>query len=392
MSELINKANRGFRWNLLTTASTAVLLNAFCGPVGAEASDTADKPTVWIELGGQLNRMDNSEEVFAPSFLDSRPSKFDSSQPAERLPRYGFDESGKISIEPGNSSWHFSASARYGRSSSNKHVRQQSSALPFAKYQPNYNNNNSTIFPRAAQFADTNARTSENHLVLDFQAGKDVGLGLFGAKNLSSVVSLGVRVAQFNSRSNVSVKSNPDWHFNYKYLSLPSVGYNHFRITHGQPYHSNAATLLASRNFHGMGPSLSWSASAPFAGDPQGGELDFDWGVNIAALFGRQKTRTEHHETGRYNTGGVGALGNNFGQLITVYHPAPSTSMRAHSVTVPNVGGFAGVSFRYDAAKVSFGYRADFFFGAIDGGIDTLKSEDRSFYGPFATISIGLGG
>jgi hypothetical protein len=59
---------------------------------------------------------------------------------------------------------------------------------------------------------------------------------------------------------------------------------------------------------------------------------------------------------------------------------------------VPNIGAFAGLSFRYAAAKVSFGYKADFFFNAMDGGIDTAKSYDRNFYGPFATISIGLGG
>jgi hypothetical protein len=43
-------------------------------------------------------------------------------------------------------------------------------------------------------------------------------------------------------------------------------------------------------------------------------------------------------------------------------------------------------------AIVSFGYRADGFFGAIDGGIDTYKSYNRGFFGPYANISIGLGG
>jgi hypothetical protein len=47
---------------------------------------------------------------------------------------------------------------------------------------------------------------------------------------------------------------------------------------------------------------------------------------------------------------------------------------------------------RYPNAKVSFGYRADVFFGAVDGGGDMRKTFDRSFHGPFATISIGLGG
>ena len=58
---------------------------------------------------------------------------------------------------------------------------------------------------------------------------------------------------------------------------------------------------------------------------------------------------------------------------------------------VPNIGGFAGISWRLPTAKVSIGYRADFFFNAIDGGIAARKSENRGFYGPFASISIGIG-
>jgi hypothetical protein len=65
---------------------------------------------------------------------------------------------------------------------------------------------------------------------------------------------------------------------------------------------------------------------------------------------------------------------------------------RSRSVVVPNVGGFVGMSLRFPNAKVSLGYRIDAFFGAMDGGIDTRKTYDRDFYGPFATISIGLGG
>jgi hypothetical protein len=57
---------------------------------------------------------------------------------------------------------------------------------------------------------------------------------------------------------------------------------------------------------------------------------------------------------------------------------------------VPNVGGFAGLSVRRANAKVSFGYRADFFFGAMDAGIDARHTEDMSFHGPFAKISVGL--
>jgi hypothetical protein len=61
-------------------------------------------------------------------------------------------------------------------------------------------------------------------------------------------------------------------------------------------------------------------------------------------------------------------------------------------VTVPNLGGFAGFSWQTSNAKVALGYRADFFFGAMDGGLDARKAETIGFYGPFASVSVGLGG
>ena len=67
------------------------------------------------------------------------------------------------------------------------------------------------------------------------------------------------------------------------------------------------------------------------------------------------------------------------------------TFARSRNVTVPNLGGYAGLSVNYSNAKISFGYRADEFFGAMDGGQATAKKENRGFYGPYANISIGLG-
>ena len=225
---------------------------------------------------------------------------------------------------------------------------------------------------------------------MDFQAGKDVGLGMFGIKDGSSTISLGVRFAQFTSKSNIALKSNPDWHFSYKYFS-PFVA-SILRATKWgiyQPFHSNAASLTARRSFHGLGPSLSWKASAPFAGNTQDGELSFDWGVNVAALFGRQRTRTHHQSTGRYQTHGT--VFSTVHPLITTSPAVPVTNTRSRNVTVPNVGGSVGLSWQLQDFKMSFGYKADFFFGAIDGGIDARKNENRAFYGPYASISIGLG-
>jgi hypothetical protein len=59
---------------------------------------------------------------------------------------------------------------------------------------------------------------------------------------------------------------------------------------------------------------------------------------------------------------------------------------------VPAIDAYIGASYRFPNAKISLGYRADMFFGAIDGGIAAAQKYDRSFYGPFTTISVGIGG
>jgi hypothetical protein len=57
---------------------------------------------------------------------------------------------------------------------------------------------------------------------------------------------------------------------------------------------------------------------------------------------------------------------------------------------IPNVGAFLDFSLKFPNAKVSMGYRGDFFFNATDIGVDDRHMANQIFYGPFATISIGL--
>ncbi|HEV2560764.1 MAG TPA: hypothetical protein VGT78_01360 [Rhizomicrobium sp.] len=382
MSELIQKHdNRAtIRWKLLTGAS-ALALTAYVSSSGIARAEDASQPQIWIELGGQLSRLDDGQETFAPAFPVPRLSIFSPSQKFEYLPRFSIDETGKISFQPEGSDWVVSASIQYGRSSTNRDVRQGTYPNPAYGTKSGVRiTGASPAFPKASRFADTNAQTSENHFILDFQAGKDVGLGMFGNHRGSSVLSLGVRFAQFSARSNVAIKSDPDWHFGYKYFS------NGVKFPLFQTYHTNRANLQAARSFHGIGPSLSWSASAPITGNSQDGEIAIDWSVNAALLFGRQRAKVHHQASAQYH-----GRKYNTGSRVVVYHPTPVNLTRSKSVTVPNVGGFAGLSFRYSDAKISLGYRGDFFFGAMDGGIDTRKSENRGFFGPFASISIGLG-
>lgn len=346
---------------------------------GVEASDLiADRPTVWIELGGGLSRLDSSQDAYSPATMAQRPSIFSSSIPFEKLPLHSFDEDGRITIEPAHTSWSFVAAIQYGRSSSKRKIHQQthpanfiitSYGAPVTWASP--------VPPQAARFADTLARTSESHLVLDFQAGKDVGLGILGEDG-SSVLKLGVRFAQFQSKSNIFLKSDPDWAFHTKYYGGLKLATQH--------YHSNRATLAAARSFRGIGPELSWTASAPFAGSLASGQLAVDWGIDAAVLFGRQRVNASHQTTSFYHS-------NNFSHYrVVVGTPVNTASKRERSIIVPNIGGFAGASWRLENISARFGYRADFFFGAMDGGIDQRKPGAIGFHGPFVTIGIGLGG
>ena len=63
MSELKNERNIRLRRRLLTSASVFVLVAAVAMR-GAKAADAdEDRPQFWIELGGQLSRLDDSQEA-----------------------------------------------------------------------------------------------------------------------------------------------------------------------------------------------------------------------------------------------------------------------------------------------------------------------------------------
>ncbi len=381
MSELITThARANTRWNLLATVSALSLLGVAASG-GAQAADRdADRPTLWVELGAGSSHLDGGQQPLAPPFLTSRPRPdFEAISPidTQRLPRHGFDMDGKISLTPHGTDWVFTAAVRYGRSNGKKHVHQQTPGV-LTVGGPLQVAVLGGLVSLPARFDDAKAFHNESHAVLDFMAGKDVGLGIFKG-NVQSIVNFGVRFAQFHSKSGANIQSNPDVNITHHGTSI--------KYRAGDPHHTFFATQHDERSFRGIGPSIAWDASATVVGNSDDGGISFDWGVNAALLFGRQKTDLQHHTSGFY-------IHYQFTQPIKtpLYPPRAETPHRSRSVIVPNVGGFAGLSFRYPNAKVSFGYRADMFFGVIDGGIDARKTYDRAFYGPFASVSIGLGG
>jgi hypothetical protein len=354
MSELINKNdNRAtIRWKLLTGVS-ALALTAYVSSAGiSEAADNTS-PQIWIELDGQFAQQNNNVVVFGAPFLASSPFNGGAQLDLEKPQPTIWDKGAKLTFQPEGSDWVLSLGARYGRIARSETREGHPTTAGMTKYSgKNY-----------VAYRLFSAQSGESHIILDFQAGKDVGLGKFGS-NGTSVISAGVRIAQFNSHSHVDIKSQPTNVTNY------SNTVNKFH-----------ASFAEMRRFTGIGPSLSWDASSAIAGNAPDGEISIDWGVNGAVLFGRQRTAAQHQTSERSV---------NYRHNDIVYQ-TPNAPIRSKNVTVPNLGGFAAVAWRYADAKVSLGYRADMFFGAIDGGIDAAKKENRGFYGPFASVSVGIG-
>ena len=354
MSELMNERVNGkdFRLRLLTTVSALALTASIYGGQPASASDDdTDRPVVWIELGGQLERLDGSQTPFAPPFFDT-VTKGGLVPPlvAGKPSIYSNGGEGTISFMPDGSDWVFSGSVRYGRSNGRKFVHQQFKGL-ITQFTLEGYHLTKTAPPRYEQ---TVADNSETHVIVDFQAGKDVGMGLFGG---TSTVSAGLRFAQFSAKSDVTIHAQPDAGF-----ALGTVIGLRLPFVH---YHQYFGSAQRAASFKGIGPSLSWNGSTPLHGNSREGEIALDWGMNAAILFGSQKAREHHRSSGSYQYHVNGAFSSYTFHLPT-HH---GTGNRSRSVVVPNVGGFASLSMRYLNTKASLGYRGDLFFGAMDGGL-----------------------
>lgn len=348
MNELIatQENQRRVRRGLLATVSALALL----GTVHRAKAADGDHPPVWIELSGQFAQQEVNQEAYVPAFLTASLFVTPASD-FERSSRASWDGTAKFSFET-DGGWIFSAAVRYGKTSRNKtanHQTSHASRYYSGKYVGGYD-----------AYQLFRSKASESHTVVDFRAGKDVGLGIFG----DSVLSAGVRFAQFTASTHVNIQSQP--------VNTNSYGY----------YHVFRARFDATRHFNGVGPSLSWNASARLFGNPSSSNVALEWGANAAVLFGRQRVKEDYQTTDNYK--------HNFQYLnVVTAHGEPS---RSRNVVVPNLGGFAGLSWRVPNAKVTFGYRADFFFNVMDGGIDARKSENLGFFGPYAAVSVGLGG
>jgi len=356
------------------------------------------QPLFWLTLGGNYNAnisatVDPYNPLAAANFPNGgNPTpQWASGLPTlaqlQTTPNAGFDWEGTLSYQPSGSDWILKAGIRYGRSFHNKTLHKSQyagtregmsffgnyfSCAFFAHYYPA--SAASCYHGKYKEFDDSTLHSSEHHTILDFTLGKDIGIGTF-----NGTIGAGLRVAQFNSNSTFQLGADP--HYN-----LATDLTEKYRDVYD--FRSEE-----KRSFQGIGPELRWDASNALLGNPSEGQIALDWGLNAAVLFGRQKVSGDHTVKHcafpAYGSPTCGAL---FGATADprIVEP-PDHISRSHRATVPNLGGYAGLSVRYRDAKISLGYRADAFFDAIDGGQYTVDKKDRGFYGPYANISIGLG-
>jgi len=407
MSELIiQNKQKNIRLHLLATASAIVL--AACVATG-EKAQAAERPTVWIEGGVYLDNITGSNGTFVPpldsittngfadtptdpNFLGQASGGFPSFTNMENVLGRSVGAEGSLSFQPSGSDWVFNISASYGRTHSKRHILESEKNTGEPAYATGIHPGGfgqHLVTPAYVNYVDQATDNTEAHTIIDFKVGKDVGLGLFG-HSTESIFSFGARYVQMNMTSNGHSFAQPGEQF-YRFKTGSFGKYAVGGI------HQNSQSLLRRySDLHALGPALSWSNTTGLWGDVADGQIALDWGANAAVLFGRQKAKVAH-ETTIHKSQDHLLYNILFGTTQIALNQISARSGSAHRtethrVTVPNLGGFAALSYRFPRAKLSVGYRADFFFGAMDRGLDTHQSVTTGYHGPFATVSIGLGG
>ncbi len=176
---------------------------------------------------------------------------------------------GSISFQPSGSDWVFNISGRYGRAHTNRRLDQRHDI----DAKPGHVVNFLGSYPFTAHYTNYAIQTSDNteaHVILDFQVGKDIGIGLFG--RTESVFSFGARYAQMNMTSKGHAYAAPGVRF-YGHGGINILGKYSYNIN---AYHQNSATVqqalqqfprhwtirIVEQHNRFVGQSCRWSARA----------------------------------------------------------------------------------------------------------------------------------
>jgi opacity protein-like surface antigen len=323
-------SRRGLRGSLLAAASVLAIA------ASAAASRAADLPTMkpatppapvvassewWtsIEGGWVMPGSDPNTYGFTLPFVGP---------PQAATINKGSGWTGRIGIgyQPALSPWDFAAFARYTETRRKR--------------------NDNLIGSFSCGFVSTctngivgATKNRESHLVLDFQVGRDLGIG--GGPGTSLKATAGLRYANFQSTTTGTFFTSSSPLFPFK----------------------------AKSSMEGFGPRLGLEGKAAL-----GGGLGLEYGAGVFGLFANEQFS---------ETPGLFVLP----QFVTGWKNA----------FVPGLDGSAAVTYAVTAnTTLSLGYHAEFYSGAmlepssidLTTGVVSLSSKDRLDQGPLVKLTL----
>jgi hypothetical protein len=234
--------------------------------------------------------------------------------------------------------WHFVFDIRYGRSkTASRNSASSSTNIIFSGF---------TITSILNQ-TSTQATQREQHLVVDFMAGRDLGIG-----GSAGQVQFGVRVADLYAAANALRDDR---------TTTTTTFYSSIVFT------STTATSTYATwksRFFGAGPRVAIVGSVPIAGF-----WSFDYGGGIAALIGRRT----------FDISVASSAGSNYAANFrsTAFVFNADMSMALSYLFKPNL-------------KVSSGVRGDYYNSALttyNVNTGALQNISRLFWGPFVRLT-----
>jgi hypothetical protein len=332
----MQSTSRGLRVTLLAGVSVVAL--AAASP-NASAADMASPPVLrkappppppkstwawWIE-GGAVNPA-GSTPNFGPVTVLGTTMNTGLGGPR---PNWGFE--GAVGFDWQNADmgpWHLSGQFRYGSAQKSQALNKSITGVV----------STTTVF---AASVSGNSKIKDDHWLVDFNVGRDFGLGN------NAQWTLGVRVADLRSTLNLNGK-----------FAVAAAGVS---TTAG------VFNAQAKSTFLGAGPRLGVVGETPL-----GGGWSFDWLAGAAVLFGeRQVQRTAADTTA---TGSVGSI----------------TSTNSDNAAVFNLDAQAGISYWVNPnVKITASYRFDGYFNAIRefDASGNLVDANRYYQGPMLRLT-----
>ncbi len=393
-----------------TFALTAIAatLSAPSAVLAEEAAAVA-KSRLWtLELGVPVYRPTEAPaQAYVPGFTGELQSAgIDITGRDEGRFSWAAGREIKLRLTPGQQ-WQLAVGAKFGqvdRRDQSERAGESSSVCRYGGTPPECNG--FPNFDTRTNQSQSVLSESEEHQLIDFTVGRDVGIG----RVLQGTLSAGLRYAHFESRSQVLITGTPDWNLPPNCwrgeladgTTLPDgsgsgIGSTCLSPT-GETKYSKPATrteyagaLDAKREFSGLGPVLSWEGTSRLAGEGKAARLDLEWTVSGGVLFGKQETSIESGERAAY-----------FRQTQIQNASAGSTNptsvdeeafvdQRDDSVMATTLGLGVGLSYRLGGIGLSGGYRWERYMSVIDGGIDERRKSDRTLEGPYFKVRVGFG-